>query len=115
MMKGVTVDTDISPNEGGYDNYVLASLGNGGVIFRRLTSSTTMYANKAYVQIPSSTAGARAVLGIETEDDSTTGLDGGFTPDTKEAEGDYYNLSGQKVQKPQKGIYIKNGKKIIIH
>jgi len=27
---------------------------------------------------------------------------------------DYYNLNGQKVQTVKKGIYIKNGKKVII-
>ena len=114
MMKGITVATVIPANEDGYTNYVLASNGNGGAIFKR-ANNTQSPANRAYVQIPSSTAGAREFLGIELDDDSTTGLDGVITSDTEEAEGDYYNLSGQKVQTPRKGIYIKNGKKIFIH
>jgi len=114
MMKGVTVATTIPANEDGYTNYILASNGNGGAIFKR-ANNTQSPANRAYVQIPSSTAGARVFLGIELDDDSTTGLDGVITSDTEEAEGDYYNLSGQKVQTPRKGIYIKNGKKIFIH
>lgn len=28
--------------------------------------------------------------------------------------GDFYNLQGQKVSKPSKGIYIKNGKKVVV-
>ena len=28
--------------------------------------------------------------------------------------GDYYTLQGVKVAQPQKGIYIQNGKKVII-
>ena len=114
MMKGVMVATKIPANEDGYTNYVLGSDGNGGVIFKR-ANNTSSPANRAYVQIPSSLAGAREVLGMETDDDSTTGLDGVFTSNTKEAEGEYYNLRGQKVQTPQRGLYIKNGKKIFIH
>ena len=114
MMKGVLVQTIIPANEGGYTNYVLSSDGHGGVIFK-LSNNASSPANRAYVQIPSSMAGARKFLGIETDDGSTTGLNGVFTSDAKEAEGDYYNLNGQKVQTPQKGLYIKNGKKIIIH
>ena len=26
----------------------------------------------------------------------------------------YYNLQGQRVDKPSKGIYIKNGKKVMV-
>ena len=114
MMKGVLVPTVIPANEDGYTNYVLSSDGHGGVMFKH-ANNASLQANRAYVQVPSSTAGAREFLGIETDDDSITGLDGVITPNTQEAEGDYYNLSGQKVQTPQKGIYIKNGKKIIIY
>ena len=28
--------------------------------------------------------------------------------------GGYYNLSGQRVDQPQKGLYIVNGKKVIV-
>ena len=114
MMKGVLVPTVIPATEDGYTNYVLSSDGHGGVIFK-LSNNASSPANRAYVQIPTSIAGAREYLDIEIDDGSTTGLDGVFTSDTKEAEGDYYNLSGQKVQTPQKGLYIKNGIKIIIH
>lgn len=34
--------------------------------------------------------------------------------DTKEAQGDIYNLAGQRVSSPSKGIYIQNGKKYIV-
>lgn len=27
---------------------------------------------------------------------------------------EYFNLSGQRVSMPQKGVYIKNGKKVIV-
>ena len=33
---------------------------------------------------------------------------------TNETDGAYYNLQGMQIAQPQKGIYIKNGKKMII-
>ena len=113
MMKCVLVAKNIPATEDGYSNFVLASK-NGGVFFKR-ANNTQSPANRAYVQVPTSTVGAREFLGIEIDDDSITGLDSVITSDIKEGEGDYYNLSGQKVQTPQRGIYIKNGKKIFIH
>jgi hypothetical protein len=61
-----------------------------------------------------------AVLGKETQfgapvyfsfDDGTTGINNiQRTLD----DGAYYNLSGQRVETPAKGLYIKNGKKVIV-
>ena len=99
--------------EDGYTNFTLGSNGQGGVMFKRSSGTGTSPANRAYVQIPTSIAGTRSSLCIE--DDGTTGVEGIWTPDTEESEGDYYNLNGQKVQSLKRGIYIKNGKKIIIH
>jgi polyribonucleotide nucleotidyltransferase len=33
---------------------------------------------------------------------------------TEENNGEFYDLQGRKIQNPGKGVYIKNGKKIII-
>ena len=46
-------------------------------------------------------------------DDETTGISN-LTPTLSEGEGAVYNLSGQRVEKPAKGLYIKNGKKVVI-
>ena len=113
MMKGITEPTVIPTYEDGYTNFTLGSNGQGGVMFKRSSGTGTSPANRAYVQIPTSIAGTRSSLCIE--DDGTTGVEGIWTPDTEESEGDYYNLNGQKVQSLKRGIYIKNGKKIIIH
>lgn len=113
MMKGVLVNSTIPTYEGGYTNYVLVPYGSDGVIFAG-ADNASLSANRAYVQVPTSIAGARSWLGIEI-DDNTTGIEGVQNPDTEEAEDDYYNLNGQKVQNLKRGIYIRNGKKIIIH
>jgi hypothetical protein len=36
------------------------------------------------------------------------------TPAISEGEGDMYDMQGHKVKTPQRGIYIKNKKKVII-
>jgi hypothetical protein len=45
--------------------------------------------------------------------DETTGI--GLTPNpSPEGDGSTYDLQGRKVNAAQKGVYIKNGKKVII-
>ena len=49
-------------------------------------------------------------------DDETTGIEAiDVTPETvKEGAREYYNLNGQRVMNPGKGLYIVNGKKVIM-
>ena len=63
-------------------------------------------------------AGAKLILQFDdeevtVEDGETTGIDG-VTTDEDGTDDGYYNLNGQRVDNPQKGIYIHRGKKVII-
>ena len=90
--------------------YVLAN-GNNGVGFYLLKSGSTVTAGKAYLQITSSSsAPAREYIGFG--DGNTTEMEQIF----REASTDsiYYTLHGLRVDKPNKGLYIVNGKKVII-
>lgn len=49
---------------------------------------------------------------LSIDDDEATGIDALKNTKT-DADGDYYNLSGQRVERPSKGVYIHNGRKII--
>jgi hypothetical protein len=45
-------------------------------------------------------------------DDNTTGI---ALPEAEVIDGEIYDLSGRRVaSQPQKGIYVKNGKKVVI-
>ena len=45
----------------------------------------------------------------------TTGVDESYRHDIQENEQDvYYNLNGQRVENPGRGLYIKNGRKVLI-
>ena len=46
--------------------------------------------------------------------DTTTGIENIINTNTLISDNTYYNLSGQRVTTPVKGIYIKNGKKILV-
>ena len=65
-------------------------------------------ANKAYLAVAGSAARLMAVFG----DDEATGIDSVKSEEIT-VKG-YYNLAGQRVAAPQKGLYIVNGKKVIL-
>ena len=50
---------------------------------------------------------------IESDEDGTTSIKD-LTPALSEGEGEWYTLQGQRVAKPGKGLYIKNGKKVVV-
>ena len=50
---------------------------------------------------------------IESDEDGTTSIKD-LTPALSEGEGAWYTLQGQRVAKPGKGLYIRNGKKVIV-
>ena len=68
-------------------------------------------ANKAYLAVPD---GATARSGFNLfGDDDTTGIEELKNSKTEELKS-YYNLNGQRIANPSKGLYIVNGKKVII-
>ena len=111
MLKGVIVDTEITPTEGIYTNL---GLKNGS--FVPYSAEGTIAANKAYLQIPTAempeTGDAKLTIIFDNEpSDETTAIAG---VEVKKGAGVAYNLAGQRVSNPTKGLYIINGKKVII-
>ena len=112
----VSAETTVEKIDGDKTNYVLALADNTdeskGVVFLK-ADATTVPAGKAYLQIPTADAAseARARLTVTFADDAMGITD---VKAQKAGAGVYYNLSGQRVANPSKGLYIVNGKKIII-
>ncbi|MBR2154425.1 MAG: hypothetical protein IJ901_07415 [Bacteroidaceae bacterium] len=101
---GVTEDTEVDAGI-----FVLLN-GAQGVGFYKTENAFTVGANTAYISVPS---GVKArFIGVEEDDDATaiTAIEATEAVNN----GVIYNLSGQRVVKPLKGIYIQNGKKIIV-
>ena len=137
MFKGTLTGTTIQTHETiageDYINYYLSS-GDAGVGFYKVTKEegVTIGANRCYLPILSKeAAGTRSAgsgqnqitfeeadevisiplfRGIGDDNGGTTNL----TPALSKGEGEWYTLQGQRVAKPGKGLYIRNGKKVVI-
>ena len=80
------------------------------VAFRKADGSTnTVEANRAYL----TATGASAPMLSINFGGGTTGISD-VKSQMEEGRGEYYNLNGQRVAQPNKGLYIINGKKVIV-
>ncbi len=113
MLKANVSAGPIAQTEGSMSNFLLAKV-NDVYKFCEPSVNATLGANKAYLQVPSSfiTHSAREV-DIVFEDDVT----GIFEMEKwrNGENGTFYDLQGRPVQSTSaKGLYIRNGKKVVI-
>lgn len=80
---------------------------NSKVGFILVGNNVTIPSGKPYIAIAG--GGARDFLGF---DDDTTGIEA--IEQAAKVDNQYFNLAGQRVTQPTKGLYIVNGKKVII-
>ena len=133
MLKGNTSSEQlvINPTDGEMTNYYLR-----GNQLLKVNGTAKINPGKAYMQIPTK-AVTRAeedvvsgapyynigeepevismqigTRGIDGDDADTTGISEVKSDDADR--GEWYNLQGQRVGNPGKGLYIKNGKKVIV-
>ena len=95
-------------------HYIFAKNSSGVIGFYKLTSDHTLGAKKAYLETDTNimpVSGARVALVF---DDETTGVESLNTDCGTLNDNDIYNLRGQRVNNPTKGLYIQNGKKVFI-
>ena len=86
-------------------------------VFKKVNSKGgTVKANRAYLQIRTSalTPAAEAQGIMLVWDEETDGISSLSTNPSPSREVIYYDLQGRRVAKPAKGLYIVNGKKVII-
>ncbi len=100
-------DLRVSTGENPTNAYVLANV-NGTVGFYLWDSSVTLNAGKVYLQANSSTGNARQFLPFG----ETTAIENVNV--SKTLNGEVYDLQGRRVVKPQKGLYIVNGRKVVV-
>lgn len=102
--------------------YALGKPGDNPAGFYRFSAQQggtyKLSANKAYLEVPSSVAASLNAFGfvlVEDEGEVTGVQDVPVAEDAVEDDGVYYDLTGKRVVNPtQRGIYIKNGKKLVI-
>ena len=100
----------LSQTDGDNTNYILAKPSTELGFFKVNSLGSYVNAGTAYLQVPTASVGAREFFAL---DDETTSID---KIETKSSVGNekFYNLAGQRVAQPNKGLYIVNGKKVVI-
>ena len=102
MLQGTTAELT-----GAAGNIYVLNKDSKGVGFYKLSTSGTIDANKAYLTY---SASARDFFGF----DETTGISEKVIVNSEKFDGEWYDLGGRRIAQPTKGIYIINGKKIVI-
>ena len=110
LMVGQTVKDKLITT--GSDPIFVISAAQG--IFKKAPASFTMPVHKAYAKIANVPATARLVFTFMDDNTTITGIDAVDAASSNVNNGVYYNLNGQRIEKPQHGLYIYNGKKIMI-
>ena len=90
--------------------YVLNYKNTKGLAFYKLSSNGTIKANRAYLLVPSgSSVSAQEFFAFDA---TVSGVDNINAQDSEEEK--VYDLQGRRIAKPAKGVYIVNGKKVIM-
>lgn len=96
--------------ESAKSNYYIFGNGDNGVGFYH-PNSTTLKENRAY--LPATAVSGSGVNGFKLDFGGVnTGIEAVIQAD--EANATYYDLSGRRVIRPAKGIYVKNGRKVYV-
>ena len=90
-------------------NYVLAVQNDKAVFAPIDGTAAILNKGQAYLALPEVTAARALFIDFDDETTGISNIDGSKL----NAEG-YYNLAGQRVSQPMKGLYIVNGKKVVI-
>ena len=114
LLEGVTEDTSLEQTSGDYANYLLAE-GAQGTGFYAVNMTTVLSAGKAYLRIPTQSAGSRQCISI-VYGDATTSTGISSADSLHSGASSYYDMQGRKYEgKPAKrGVYVTNGRKVVV-
>jgi hypothetical protein len=93
------------------DAYVLQN-GADGLGFYKVAADNTIKITSFRAYLTAQSNNARLSIKF-VDNDEPTGIEN-LTPALSEGEGAVYDLQGRRVEKATKGLYIKNGKKVIM-
>ncbi len=108
-LQGVDVAT---PQAANTTYYVLSKKG-GNFGFFKLASTKKLGANKAYLTLNAG-GDSREFYGFDIDAETAEIVNTDYSDNTDEGDGQIYDLQGRKVQQPVRGIYVKDGRKIVI-
>lgn len=108
-LKGVLTETVLNSVENSDQVRIFSKKDNVAGFYKPNSSITTLAANKAYIMAPTKTE----ALVLNFAGGEVTGINQA-TINATEANAPIYDLTGRRVAKAVKGIYVKNGKKFIV-
>ena len=109
-MVAVSEDKVIPVTEDDKTNYIFTK--KGDVLgFYKSSGSGTITKGKAYLSAPTTSGAKMLTIGFN----DATGIESISELGDKNSESEVYDLQGRKVKNPTKGLYIVNGKKVIIN
>ena len=116
LLVGTLERTTVNSTDGSMSNFKFTVIdGENTPMFYPFEDNTPYSANRAYLQIPTAwlpASAAQKSVSIRFDEGETTGIEEVEQQVTEEEA--IYNLQGQKVKKPTRGIYIINGKRVFI-
>ena len=112
LLRGTNIERKLSATTGSYANYVLGSGSSGTGFYRVPAEGTTLAAGRTYLMIPAATVASGRALRISFDDEGeATAIS---DVERQDGESAVYDLQGRRVEQPRSGLYIRNGKKVII-
>lgn len=108
-LTGVLTDTGLNSVESSDQVRIFSKKDNVAGFYKPNSNITTLAANKAYIMAPAN----EGALVLNFAGGEVTGINQA-TINATEANAPIYDLTGRRVAKAVKGIYVKNGKKFIV-
>ena len=112
LLKGQTTTGNVAASTSGTYHYVFGYKTSDATEygFYNLTADTSVPAGKAYLETKTELTGAR--IAMIFDDEEATGINNVKREEISSNR--FYNLNGQEIAQPSKGLYIVNGKKVVI-
>lgn len=111
-MVGVVEETQVMSDAN--NNLYAFSKSKGQFLKIKQAPGNTMPYFSAYLKLDSNNQAKSFSFRFDDDDPSTTGIENIEIAEDANNSAPYYNLNGMRVNNPAKGVYIHNGKKVII-
>lgn len=99
--------------EAGYTNYILSKKSDVMGFYKVNAAGSWCKAGSAYLKVADALAPARGFFALDEEE--TTGIcDKRIVKIDESANATVFDLQGRRVAQPRKGLYINNGRKVVI-
>ena len=108
-LTGVLTDTELNNVDNAGQVRIFSKKDNVAGFYKPNSGITSLAANKAYIMAPAN----EGALVLNFAGGEVTGINQA-TINATEANAPIYDLTGRRVAKAVKGIYVKNGKKFIV-